>query len=223
MTRRKWLMLAGAGLLGLVGLRFAVPRIMRSRAPRAAGREAAAFIERCYSGLDRTRVWDTHVHLVGLGTGGSGCRIDPEMLSPLHPVKSFQFDVYKSGAGIDDPETADGDYVARLLTLQRQANPQGKLLLFAFDFFVDEEGVERPERSPLHTPNDYVLRVADAHEEFVPCVSIHPYRRDCVERLDAAAERGALAVKWLPNAMGIDPASERCDAFYRRMRSDACR
>jgi mannonate dehydratase len=217
MTRRKWLMLAGAGLLGLAGLRFGVPRLMRSRAPREASRAAAAFVERCYAGLDRKRVWDTHVHLIGLGTGGSGCRVDPEMLSPLHPVKRFQFDVYKSGAGIDDPATADEDYLARLLTLQRQANPRGKLLLFAFDFFVDEAGIERPERSPLYTPNDYLLRVTEAHEAFVPCASIHPYRRDCVERLDAARERGALAVKWLPNAMGIDPASPRCDAFYRRM------
>jgi mannonate dehydratase len=38
-----------------------------------------------------------------------------------------------------------------------------------------------------------------------------------VERLDRAAADGAVAVKWLPNAMGIDPASPRCDRFYRRL------
>ena len=29
-----------------------------------------------------------------------------------------------------------------------------------------------------------------------------------------AAGHGARAVKWLPPAMGIDPASARCDRFY---------
>ena len=35
-----------------------------------------------------------------------------------------------------------------------------------------------------------------------------------MDALAAARSRGARAVKWLPNSMGIDPASPRCDAFY---------
>jgi mannonate dehydratase len=203
--------------LGLVGLRFLVPRWLGSRGPREASAAAAAFAERCFDGLDRTRVWDAHAHLIGLGAGGTGCRVDPEMLSHLHPVKRFQFEVYKSGAGITDPETADADFVARLLELQRAMNPQGKLLLLALDHYVGEDGTERPDRSPLYTPNDYALRIAGEHPEFEACASIHPYRTDCTDRLDAVAESGARAVKWIPNAMGIDPASPRCDPFYRRM------
>ena len=49
------------------------------------------------------------------------------------------------------------------------------------------------------------------------CASIHPYRRDAAELVDAVADAGAVAIKWLPNAMGIDPASARCDPFYARM------
>jgi mannonate dehydratase len=217
MTRRKWLSLAGAGLLGLVGLRWLVPRVMRSGASRRPGVAAAAFAERCFDGLDRSRVWDVHVHLIGLGAEGSGCRVNPEMLSHLHPIKRFQFDVYKSGAGIDDPATADADYVARLLGLQQAMNPGGKAVLLAFDDYVDERGNARPELSPLYTPNEYALRVADAHPEFLAGASVHPYRTDAVERLDRAVAGGAVAVKWLPNAMGIDPASPLCDTFYRRM------
>lgn len=40
------------------------------------------------------------------------------------------------------------------------------------------------------------------------------YRRDCVVELEFAAGQGARAVKWLPAAMGIDPASPLCDGFY---------
>jgi mannonate dehydratase len=35
-----------------------------------------------------------------------------------------------------------------------------------------------------------------------------------VERLEAAVGEGARALKWLPSAMGIDPASKLCDRFY---------
>jgi uncharacterized protein len=47
--------------------------------------------------------------------------------------------------------------------------------------------------------------------------SIHPYRRDAVSALTQAARDGARAVKWLPNAMNIDPASPRCDVFFEAM------
>jgi mannonate dehydratase len=178
---------------------------------------AAAFAERCFEGLDRSRVWDGHVHLIGLGAGGTGCSVNPEMLSHLHPIKRFQFEVYKSGAGITDTETADADFVARLLELLRAMNRRGRLLLLAFDHYVTEDGTERPDLSPLHTPNEYVLRLAAEHPEFEACGSIHPYRVDCTDRLDAVVGAGARAIKWIPNAMGIDPASPRCDPFYRRM------
>jgi len=190
---------------------------MRHGSSRHPSPEAAAFVERCFSGIDRSRVWDAHVHLIGLGAGGTGCRVDPEMSSHLHPIKRFQFDMYKAGAGITDPATADADYVERLLQLHRAANPSGKLVLLAFDHYVDEHGVEWPELSPLYTPNEYVLRLASEHPDLVACASVHPYRADCLERLDTVAASGAQCVKWLPNAMGIDPGSARCDPFYRRL------
>jgi len=217
MTRRRWLGLAGAGVLGLLGLRFVVPPLMRSRASRKLSAAAAAFAERCFEGIDRSRQWDMHAHLIGIGAGGTGCRIDPSMLSHLHPVKRLQFDVYKAGAGIDDPETADADFVVRLLTLHRGMNPQGKLLLLAMDHYVTADGKERTDLSPLFVPNEYALQLAAEHPEFEACASIHPYRADCVDRLDAVAASGARAIKWIPNSMGIDPASPLCDRFYRRL------
>lgn len=221
MKRRRFLALAGAGAVavagGIAGLRFGLPPLLRPRPLRELDDEAAGFVEGCFEGLERSRLWDTHVHLLGLGGSGSGCWVNPQSRSHMHPIRRFQFDLFRAAVGIGEDATADEDYVERMLELHRSANPQGKLLAMAFDTFVDENGVERPELSAFHTPNDYVLRLAARHESLRACVSIHPYRTDAVERLDAAAEAGARAVKWLPNSMGIDPDSPLCDPFYRRL------
>lgn len=64
-------------------------------------------------------------------------------------------------------------------------------------------------------PDRYARDVARAHPAYFEwACSIHPLREDCVEALEAAARDGARAVKWLPPAMGIDPASPACDRFY---------
>jgi mannonate dehydratase len=47
--------------------------------------------------------------------------------------------------------------------------------------------------------------------------SIHPYDPSAQDRLDAAVARGARAIKWLPTAQNIDPASPRCDRFYAKL------
>jgi mannonate dehydratase len=216
-SRRGFMVLAGAGGLGLVGLRFGLPSLLRPGPPGRLTGGAAAFAERCFEGLDRSRVWDAHVHAIGLGGGGSGCWLNADARSHLHPLQRLRYDVFRAALDLGEEDTADRDYLDRLLALHRLANPQGKLVLMAFDHFVDDSGIEIPERSPMYTPNEYVLRLAREHEELVACASIHPYRRDAVKRLDAVAAAGARAIKWLPNAMGIDPASPRCDPFYRRL------
>lgn len=216
-TRRRLLYLLGGGAIAATGARLWLPRLFRPRRRRPLGEAAAALVRDSFAGIERTRLWDAHVHAIGLGAGGSGCWVQPEMQSHLHPVKRLQFDLYRAAVGLDDDDTADADYVAHLLELQAGMNPEGRLLLMAFDQNVGEDGRPRPEASPMYVPDEYVLRLAAEHPALAACVSIHPYRRDAVERLDRAADAGACAVKWLPSAMGIDPASRLCDEFYRRL------
>jgi mannonate dehydratase len=72
-----------------------------------------------------------------------------------------------------------------------------------------------PEESTFYVADDYARRVAAAHPDVFDWVaSIHPYRADAVDRLEAAAAQGVRAVKWLPAAQNMDPASKRCAAFY---------
>jgi uncharacterized protein len=71
-------------------------------------------------------------------------------------------------------------------------------------------------------PNEYVMTLArKSPDMFFPIISIHPYREDATTALRDYAQQGVRFVKWLPNAMGIHPASDamqdKLDPFYRIM------
>ena len=215
LMRRRALGLLGLSTLAVLGVRCGLPRLLRQQAPTPLPADLQPWAQSMFDDVDPSAVWDVHCHLVGRGVG-SGCAVSPQMLSPLHPWKNFQFDIYAAAAGLADDENApDSDYLVRLLELQRLANPQGRLVLLAFDRYVDDEGNEVPERSELFTPNDYVIEVARQYPDVVVggC-SVHPYRPDAIERLTTALDAGCRALKWLPNAMNIDPSSPRCDDFF---------
>ena len=38
--------------------------------------------------------------MLGLGSGGTGCWINPEMQSHSHPIKRLQYEIYKEGSGM---------------------------------------------------------------------------------------------------------------------------
>jgi len=215
-------LLAGAGAVAALGVfgRVAFPWLARPPAPDGPLSEGARkLLDRAWEGLDPARVLDCHVHVVGLGTGGTGCWVNPRVTSALrHPVQYARFSIYKIAAGIDDMARADQQYVERLLSLARWGEPHGRLLILAFDQAHREDGTPDPASSEFFVPNDYVLRLAAENPDaFVPAASIHPYRKDAAREVARVADLGAAAVKWLPNAQLIDPSSPRCDAMYAEM------
>ncbi len=169
-----------------------------------------------WEGIDPERLWDCHVHLAGVGDGGSGIVISERMFSPLHPLAYLQRLFYlNAGCAQDAPGQVDQHYVARLVNLMAGMARGMKLMLFAFDHVHDALGRVQPAQSTFYVPNAYAQSVAAAHSTLFEWVcSVHPYRDDCVEALEAAVAGGARAVKWLPPAMAIDPASPLCDRFY---------
>jgi mannonate dehydratase len=93
--------------------------------------------------------------------------------------------------------------------------PGVKLVLFAFERHHGEDGKPNLALTGFSVPDAHARDVAKAHPEvFEWAASIHPYRADCVEALEAAKRDGARGVKWLPASMGMDPASPRCDRFF---------
>ena len=166
-----------------------------------------------WAGINPQNVWDSHVHLVGVGDS-SGIWFNPNMDSYWHPILKVQKNYYMNGSCAVEGNV-DNSTVQRMASLSSEMPAGFKLMLFAFDWFHDENGTPVKDRSVFHIPNDYAAKVASKYSQYFEWVcSIHPYRADAVTALDAAVAAGARAIKWLPQGMGIDPASPKCDAFY---------
>lgn len=217
-TRRQVFFFAGA-IAVVGGARHTTHRIARA-APASGPLSDAAkkLIAKAWEGLDPKKVLDTHVHIVGTGDGGSGCFVGPRMTSLTNPMDYLKFTLYEEASGVQNSKRTDEEYLATLTGLVAGQSPHGRLLLFAFDQFHGEDGKPVKSESEFYTPNDYVLKIAQAHPElFVPAASVHPYRADAVNELERCVAQGASAVKWLPNAMNINPSSPKCDPFYEAM------
>ncbi len=176
-------------------------------------------MQQVWAGIDPARVWDAHAHLVGVGDGESGAWANPRMDSLWNPLQYVQKLFYlNAGCVHNAPGKVDESFVARLENLMDGFPPGAKILLLAFDWAHDEQGRPSRENSAFHLPNAYAARVVAAHPgRFEWAASIHPYRSDALAALEQAVAQGARAMKWLPAAMGIDPAAPRCDAFYRAL------
>lgn len=174
-------------------------------------------VRAAWEGIAAERMWDCHVHLIGTGDSGSGVWLNPQMQSPLSPLQFTQRLFFlNAGCAHRAPGRVDESYIERMHNLTDAMAPGCKLMLLAFDHAYTEAGERDQARSAFHTPNAYAARMARMHPRYFEWIaSIHPYREDCVQALERAAAEGARAVKWLPPAMGIDPASPRCDRFYQ--------
>jgi mannonate dehydratase len=172
-------------------------------------------VRRAWEGIDAAQLWDAHAHLVGTGDSGSGIFVNPRMQSVLNPGEyARRLFFLNAGCAHDAPGSVDRAYVERMRNLL-EGMPRTKLVLFAFDRAHDEQGRADPEHTAFHVPDAYARDIARAHPQYFEwAASIHPWRGDAIEALQRAKAGGARAVKWLPSAMGIDPASPRCDRFY---------
>jgi uncharacterized protein len=176
-------------------------------------------VARAWSGLDSANIWDVHCHLFGNGDSGAGLWFNPAMETLLRPQQFVQRLFYmNAGCVHDSPGHVDASVVDRLRN-QCAALPVGaKLLLLAFDWARDEQGESTRDRSTFYVPDAYAAAVAASDPaRFEWAASVHPYAKDALARLDWARAHGARAVKWLPSAQGIDPASPKCDLFYQHL------
>lgn len=183
------------------------------------GAKAGDLIKRSFDDIDPSSLLDYHTHVAGLGTGDSGAFVHPKMLDWRHPLHRLKFKFYLSAGGVTDEAKADQQMVQRLTNLIKHIDGHGKHRLLAFDKNYHRDGTPNLARTEFYVPNDHVFTIAEQHPDcFEPVISVNPYRADALDELDRGARRGARMVKWLPNAMGIDPADELCDPFYQKMK-----
>lgn len=220
MKRRAFLGMMGSGALGATGYGLWPDEgvwnpCLSSLPDRLAGHE---LVRAAFEGIDASKLWDTHVHLIGVGDSGSGIWVTPAMDSLNHPMQYAQKRFYLNAACANGTPNMDLAYLERLMRLQDEFPRGTRLMLLAFDYHYGQNGERREDLTSFHTPNAYALALAKRFpERFVAIASVHPYRPDAIEALESAARDGARAIKWLPPAMGMDPASPRCDRFYEAL------
>ena len=221
MKRRRFLALAaGASVLGAAWAYW--PRLgwfnpCLAKLPQAI--VESEWVQAAWAGIDANQVWDCHVHLIGIGDSASGAWANPKLDSWRHPIQYAQKMFYlNAGCMHQAPGRVDQSYIERLHNLVDGMHPGAKLMLLAFERNHSADGQADWDNSSFYTPDAYAQAMAQQHARYFEWVaSIHPYRADALQALALAVQGGARAVKWLPNAMNIDPAAAQCDAFYRAL------
>ena len=154
-----------------------------------------------------------HVHIVGTGSGGTGCwmRVKGWHL-PLAAFMTRHIGLSRKAFS----RNLDELYVENLLRLVRESSLD-KVVILGHDHVYDADGTARKDLGSFYVPNDYVLKLAREHPEFLPAVSIHPARADALDELEKCLEGGAVMMKCLPNCHNIDCCDPRYEKFWNRM------
>lgn len=160
-----------------------------------------------------TKPIDMHVHVVGNGSGGTGCWV--RVRGWHRPMAAMML----RHIGLPgDALTGDLDrlFVERLLE-QVRGSSLGEAVILAQDDVHDENGRVMEGAGSFFVPNEYVLSLAKKHKEFLPAVSIHPARPDALEELEKCLAGGAVMMKCLPNCQNINCSDKRLTRFWERM------
>lgn len=188
---------------------------------QALSQKARDLVERAAKPFQGQTVIDLHTHLVGIGTSGKGTYIHPGMLSIMSPTRYFKFLVYKNAAGIINQKNADSEYLQRLNFLIKQLPYKAKFALMAFDKHYKKDGSVDENHTEFYVENEYMYSVYQQNpQHFIPVISVHPYRKDAVEQLNFWSSKGVRFIKWLPNAMGIDPANQAIKDYYQQVKKN---
>lgn len=157
---------------------------------------------------------DCHVHLVGNGLNGSGCR-----LKLRHPYHRLLAQIMLKNLGLPGSVLSgslEEEYTALMAKWRAESTFAG-LVLLAHEQTYSDSGEAQPNFSSLFVPNSYLLQVCSKVPGFLPGVSIHPARADAIDELNRCAELGAVLMKCLPNVQNIDCSAQRYKSFWYRM------
>ncbi|MFQ5660334.1 MAG: amidohydrolase family protein [Gammaproteobacteria bacterium] len=165
--------------------------------------------------LQNRRVVDWHVHIAGLGYGGSGSFVSEEMR------KNYRFKFFLKWMDVSEKELKRyGDQILfrKLDTKIAQSKYIDQAVILALDGVIDKE-IKKLDtlNTQVFVPNDFVARETARYPTLLYGASINPNRTDSLELLEEAHRRGAVLVKWIPSIMNIDPADRKFKPFYKRL------
>jgi hypothetical protein len=217
---RQWialsaLLLFSGCLVNQIGGAFTQqPEDLKQKASSAAKK----LIDQAFEDIDPFRFVDFHTHVLAIGTSVKDAFVNPKARSGIN-LERLKFLIYTSASDVKNIDNTDQEYMARLVRLARASKRHGKYRILAFDKHYKPDGTVDLSKTYMYVPNDYIVELASQYSDiFLPVISLHPYRRDAVEELDKWAKAGVKYIKWLPNAMGMDPAVRAIEPFYRKMK-----
>ena len=156
---------------------------------------------------------DIHVHLLGNGLSGSGCRVQSVWWqAPFVQIMAHNIGISVSHRSRD----LDEIYVRRLRHWLDSSSLAGVVIL-ACDDVHQEDGIARPDLSRLFVPNDYLFQIAKLEPRILPGISVHPARKDALDALETGVEAGAVLLKLLPCVQIVDPSLPKYRSFWKRM------
>lgn len=157
---------------------------------------------------------DIHCHTAGIGAGGSGCFVSPEMRN------SWRYRAYLKAFGVTEHEleqAGDALILRRLSQSLAGSRFVKAAVVLAMDGVIGADGELDRNRTEIHVPNDFLARETQPYPNLLFGASINPHRHDAIQRLEQAAADGAVLVKWLPSIQRIDPADRALIPFYQAL------
>ncbi len=164
--------------------------------------------------LPSPAIIDIHCHTAGIGAGASGCFVSSAMR------RNVRFPFFLKTFGVSERELQQhGDrlILERLSLRLSESQHVSSAVVLAMDGVVNAHGDLDEAATEIYIPNDFLGRECRNHSNLLFGASINPHRLDALDRLDKAAEDGAVLLKWLPSVQGINPADARLKQFYRRL------
>ncbi len=158
-------------------------------------------------------ITDMHVHLVATNAV-EGCRLGENLrfqllarwLSWRHDIEGGDFD----GRGLA------AAYRERVVEWAESSQLDAVGLL-GMDGVYDESGKLDEDLTQMKVGADHLFDVCEDSDKLVPIPSINPARADAIDKLNEVHERGAVAIKTLPNSQGFDPANPEFRDFWEEM------
>jgi predicted TIM-barrel fold metal-dependent hydrolase len=156
---------------------------------------------------------DIHCHIIGNGSGNTGCKL----ILPRHRELHGRYMLRHLGL----PQSClyknlDELYVGRMREMIDNSTLD-KAVILAHENTYDNQGKLIENYSPFYVPNSYVLRLAKSHKQFLAGVSIHPGKNNAIEELTESIGAGAALMKCLPNVQNINCSDKRYDKFWEIM------
>lgn len=165
--------------------------------------------------MQTKNIIDIHCHTAGIGAGESGCFVSPALM------KSWRYRIYLRAFGVTEEELhREGDdlLLRRISQGLVQSTRVASAVILAMDGVIGKDGELDRERTEIYIPNEFIAAGTSRYPNLLLGASVNPLRKDAIERLERAAELGAVLIKWLPSIQHIDPADSRLTPFYLKLK-----